>query len=180
MQLLSTSGQKLQLSQSAKHLGHILCCNLSDNEESDIFSIKMDLTHKAVSCMLHTFSCCDPLTKTMLFHSFCLCLYGSARWMSSSSLEVTFNNILRKIWSLPRACHTGILHQVAGLHSIFNVVVSRSSKLLLSSLKSKSPVFIDIHSELFPGLYQLGLYSVIVPSKVTLIKAVSVLDSSGT
>ena len=119
-------GQKLQLSQSAKHLGHILCCNLSDNE--DISSIKKDLTRKA-NCMLHTFSCCDPLTKTMLFRSFCLSLYSSALWMSSSSelrsLEVTFNNILRKIWSLPRAYyHTGILHQVAGLHSIFNVVVS--------------------------------------------------------
>ena len=141
-------GQKLQLSQSAKHLGHILCCNLSDNE--DISSIKKDLTRKA-NCMLHTFSCCDPLTKTMLFRSFCLSLYGSALWMSSSSelrsLEITFNNVLRKIWSLPRAYHTGILHQVAGLHSIFNVVVSRSSRLLLSALKSKSPVLIDIFTQ---------------------------------
>ena len=108
---------KLQLSRSVKHLGHILCCNLLDNE--DIASIKKDPIRKA-NCMLHTFSCCDPLTKTMLFRGFCLSLYGSALWFSSSSelrsLEIT---ILRKIWSLPRACHTGILHQVAGLHSIY-------------------------------------------------------------
>ena len=48
----SFSGQKLQLSQSVKHLGHILCCNLLDNE--DIASIKKDIIRKA-NCMLHTF-----------------------------------------------------------------------------------------------------------------------------
>ena len=88
----SFGGQKLQLSQSVKHLGHILYCNLSDNE--DISSIKKDLTRKA-NCMLHTFSCCDPHTKTTLFCSVCLSLYGSSLWMSSSSelrsLEATFN-----------------------------------------------------------------------------------------
>ena len=87
----------------------------------------------------------------MLFRSSCLSLYGSALWFSSSSelrsLEITFNNILRKIWSLPRACHTGILHQVAGLHSIYNMVISRSSKLLLPALKSKSPVLTDAFTQ---------------------------------
>ena len=141
-------GQKFRLSQSAKHLRHILCCNLSDNE--DISSIKKDLTRKA-NCMLHTFSCCDPLTKTMLFCSFCLSLYGSAVWMSSSSelrsLEISFNNVLRKIWSLPQAYHTGILHQVDGMHSTYNMVITRSSKLLISVLKSKSPVLFDVFTQ---------------------------------
>ena len=99
------------------------------------------------------------------------------------SLEVTFNNILWKIlWSLPRACHTGILHQVAGLHSIYNVVVSRSNKLL-STLKSKSLVLIDILLRALPWplpAWALTSYSVIDTSKVTPIKIVSVLDSSGT
>ena len=52
-----------------------------------------------------------------------------------------------KIWSLPRACHTGILHQVAGMHSIYNMVVTRSSKLLISALKSKSPVLLDVFTQ---------------------------------
>ena len=64
---------------------------------------------------------------------------GSALWSTSSaelkSLETTFNNILRRIWSLPRMCHTGKLHKVA---HIYNVVIRRSSKLLSSALQSNS------------------------------------------
>ena len=52
-------------------------------------------TCRKANCMLHTFSCCDPFTKTELFRSFCLSLYGCALWSMSAtqfhSLEVTFN-----------------------------------------------------------------------------------------
>ena len=97
------NGLALHLSSSAKHLGHILCYNLSDN--LDIVRAKKDLTRKA-NCMLYSFSSSSPLVKTKLLSSFCLSLYGSALWSSSStelrSLETTYNNILRRIWSLPR------------------------------------------------------------------------------
>ena len=53
-----------------------------------------------------------PIVKTCLFSSFCLSLYGAALWKSSDpqlkTFEVTFNNFLRKIWSLPRHSHTGL------------------------------------------------------------------------
>lgn len=113
------NGLELNLGHSAKHLGHLLSFNLSDTD--DIVRVKNDLVRKA-NCMLHSFSPCNPLVKTKLFDSFCLSLYGSALWFSSSpelrSLEVSFNNILRRIWSLPRMCHTGILHCTAHLNSI--------------------------------------------------------------
>ena len=35
-------------------------------------------------------------------------------------------------------CHTGILHHVAQLDSIYNIVIRRSSKLLSSALQSNS------------------------------------------
>ena len=111
-------GQSLSLRTSVTHLGHILTHNLNDDE--DIVSAIKDMCCKA-NCMLHTFACCDPIVKTHLFSSFCLSLYGAALWKSSNpqlkSLEVAFNNILRKIWSLPRYCHTAILHCVARLPS---------------------------------------------------------------
>ena len=43
---------------------------------------------------------------------------------------LTYNG---KIWKLPRHCHMGILHQVANMHSIFNVVLRCSQKLLSSA-----------------------------------------------
>ena len=107
----------------------------------DISSITKDMCRKA-NCMLHLFACCDPLVKTRLFSSFCLSLYGAALWKSSDpqlkTLEVTFNNFLRKIWSLPRHSHTGLLHSTAKLQSIYNVVIFRSAKLLASASGSSS------------------------------------------
>ena len=103
-------GQTLPLSNSISHLGHILTYNLFDDD--DICAISKDMCRKA-NCLLHTFSCCDPFVKTRLFSSFCLSLYGASLWRSSPqlrALEVSFNNILRKIWSLPRHSHTGIVH----------------------------------------------------------------------
>ena len=58
--------------------------------------------------------------------------------------KVTFNNVLHKIWSLPRRCHTGILHSVANLYSVYNVVVLRSKKLSLMACNSPSSLLSDI------------------------------------
>ena len=138
----------LCLRNSVNHLGHILTHNLSDSE--DISSITKDMCRKA-NCMLHLFACCDPLVKTCLFSSFCLSLYGAALWKSSDpqlkTLEVTFNNFLRKIWSLPRHSHTGLLHSTAKLQSIYNVVIFRSAKLLASASGSSSSLISDLFSE---------------------------------
>jgi len=54
--------------------------------------------------------------------------------------QVTFNNILRCIWHLPRSCHTRILHLTAHLPSILNSIVSRSALLLASALSCFSAV----------------------------------------
>ena len=56
------------------------------------------------------------------------------------SIEVSFNNILRRIWHLPRNCHTSILHLTARLPSLFNVVSSRSLSLVSSALSCPSLV----------------------------------------
>ena len=87
----------------------------------------------------------DPLVKSCLLKFYCLSLYGCSLWNLSChslcSIEVSFNNILRCIWKLPRNCHTGILHLTALLPSIFNVVQSQSSTLLSRALSSPSYVF---------------------------------------
>ena len=51
------------------------------------------------------------------------------------------------MWSLPRTCHTSILHLVSGLHSITNVVLFRSSNLLYAALHSKSSLLADVFSD---------------------------------
>ena len=151
--LYSWLGQTLSLSNSISHLGHILTYNLSDD---DICAISKDMCRKA-NCLLHTCSCCDPFVKTRLFSSFCLSLYGASLWRSSSpqlrALDVSFNNILCKIWSLPRHSHTGIVHSVARLESIYNIVVIRSRSLLASARGSKCALISDLFSECAQSAY---------------------------
>ena len=97
---------------------------------------------KMANCLLYSFSGIDPVTLTHLFNSFCLSLHGAAIWNLSNpslrSLEVAFNNILRKIWRLPYNCHTRILHLTAGLVSPFNLIHRRSQSLFVSAT-TKSP-----------------------------------------
>ena len=120
-------GARLTFSDSVTHLGHKLTYDLSDS--CDILHCTQDLIKKA-NCMLYTFSAADAPTKTRLLQSYCLSLYGSALWnldcRELRSLEVAFNKILRRIWHLPARCHTAIVHSVAGLQSIFNIVRSQS------------------------------------------------------
>jgi len=106
-----------------------------------LLTCKGDLIRKA-NLMLYTFSAADPVVKSRLLQSYCLSLYGSALWKLSCpaihSIEVSFNNILRRIWHLPCNCHTRILHLTARLPSLFNVIISRAASLLSSALSCSS------------------------------------------
>ena len=97
---------------------------------------------KKANCLLCSFTGADPATLTHLFRSFCLSLHGAALWNLSNptlcSLEVAFNNILRKLWRLPFNCHTRILHLTARLKSLYNVIFYRSRSFLCSAT-SKCP-----------------------------------------
>ena len=141
-------GQSLTLVDRASHLGHILRSDLSDTD--DILRVQTDMCRRA-NCLLSTFSATNPAVKTLLFRTFCLSLYGSSLWSLASpglhSLEVTFNNILRKIWKLPRNCHTSILHCVSRLQSLHNVVIQRSKMLCLKARATGFPLIRDIFIE---------------------------------
>ena len=84
-------------------LGHVLSFNLDDSE--DINRVSMDMSRKA-NYLLHTFKSCSLLVKTFLFTSHCLSHHGAVSWFLCSEqikcLEATFNNVLRKIWNLPK------------------------------------------------------------------------------
>lgn len=143
-------GQSLKLADHdrACHLGHILPSDLSDTD--DILRAQTDMCHRA-NCFLSTFYAANPAIKTLLFRTFCLSLYGSALWRLSSSnldsLEVTFNNPLRKIWKLPQHCRTSILHCTSSLQSLYNVVICRSHMLCQKARATRISLIRDIFTE---------------------------------
>ncbi len=101
---------------------------------------------KMANCLLYSFSGIDPVALTCLFNSFCLSPPGTAVWNlpnpSLWTLEVAFNNILRKTWRLPYNCHTRTFHLTARLLSLFNLIYQRPQSLFMSAT-TKSPSSID-------------------------------------
>ena len=132
-------GQLLPLVDSVLHLGNTLQINLSD--KLDIQLKTMAFIRKANS-VLFRFKCTDPRTKMRLFQSYCLSLYGSSlRRLDCdelNSLSVSFNNVIRRIWNLPRASHTSVVHSVGLVGSIYNIVYSRFSSLCTSAASHPS------------------------------------------
>ena len=63
---------------------------------------------------------------TCLFQIYCLPLYASALSSLSCSalyhVEIAFNKVLRMIWQLPGQSHNSIVHCVANLDSLYNLV----------------------------------------------------------
>ena len=100
-----------------------------------------DMVRKA-NCLFASFPRVGPYILTRLFQSYCLSLYGSGLWLLSSpalqNIEVAFNKILHRIWSLPLRSHSCIVHLVANLHSLFNVIYCCSNSLLLAATQCPS------------------------------------------
>ena len=105
---------------------------------------------RKANCLLLSFPTVRPDIQTRLFRAYCLSLYGSSLWQLSSpalsNIEIAFNKVLRKIWQLPNHSHTGIVHSVAALNSIFNIAYLRSLRLISSVTSSSSSLVKHIFS----------------------------------
>ena len=126
---------ELQYLDQVSHLGHILTYNLDDKQ--DIFRATKDLNRKALAA-LYKFSAADPFVKWFLIKSYCLSLYGSSIWSLASSsirlIEVALNKLLRKVWNLPYKSHTGIVHCIAQIPTVSNILYDRFCSLSSHSI----------------------------------------------
>ena len=163
--MFSFLGHTLSFCSGVTHLGHTFQRNLDDKD--DIQRVKSDMCRKG-NYLLQIFAACDPVVKTKLIVSHCLSLYGSVLWNMSNkhiivSLETAFNNILRRIWKLPSRCHTGILHQVAGVQSLRNKIVGHFSSFLSKAVESDSPLikhsFLSSPSLVFTSIIGFNNYN---------------------
>ena len=70
-------------------------------------------------------------------------------WSLSSpaleNTEVAFNKIIRRIWRLSPRSHSRIVHLVANLQSLFNVIYRRSKSLLFAATQCPSLPYTDLH-----------------------------------
>ena len=77
------------------------------------------------------------------FKAYCLSLYGCALWRLNAHdlhapLNVSFTNLIRRIWKLPYNCHTSIAHSVELTTSIYSIIYSRFVRLLSTAVSHPS------------------------------------------
>ena len=147
-QLLHLNGTKLSYSDQVVHLGHVLTSNIDDI--ADIMRATKDMNRKANS-PLCTFLFVLPHIKTFLLKFYCLSLYGCCLWSlnapSIKTIEIALNKILHKIWHLPLRTHTGIVHCVAQIHTISNILHQRFQSFLFKALTSSSHLIRTIFTQ---------------------------------
>ncbi len=122
-------------------LPSLVCASYNHSDVPDV-NLKLRVMVRKANCLFASFPGVGPSTLTRLFQSYFLSLHGfSLRSLCSPALhniEVAFSKILRKIWRLNYRSHTAIVHLVARLDSLFNVVYRRSNSLLFADSKSPS------------------------------------------
>ena len=78
---------------------------------------------------------------------YCLSLYGCPLWSLSSKslncLQIALNKILRKVWNLPLRSHSSVVHCIARVPSVTNIVLSRFDRFLSSISQLTSPIVFD-------------------------------------
>jgi len=89
----SASGEKLQYVQSFKYLGNVISSNNTDDAD-----IQREITNMFIrtNILARKFYKCTAAVKTVLFRSYCICLYDAALW---TNLKVGMLNKLRSCYN---------------------------------------------------------------------------------
>ena len=147
--------------------------NYNLDDKQDITRATKDFVWKA-NFILYKFSSMDPFLKSYLIKLFTLSLFGSPLWsLSSPSLkmfEIALNKILRKIWNLPYQSHSGIVHCIAQINTISNLIFDRFCSFYSRCTSSKSHFLSSIFH--YFGLSAIHLL-VITLCMVTIIIVIS-------
>ena len=119
---ISLDGVDLKFSDTVMHLGHLLSYNLDDTP--GIIRVTKDLNRKA-NFVLCTFKSADPFVKCFLIKAYCLSLYDCTLWCLSCK---SFKS------------HTAIVHCVARIFPIWNLIFHRFNKLYSHAISHSSAI----------------------------------------
>ena len=150
------SGNCIDVVDSWPHLGHIICKNSDDN--LDILNRRSSFIAQA-NDVICTFGKLDCVTKMRLFNSYCGSFYGCELWdLSCDGLQAmctTWRNALRRIFNLPRNCHTDIINVLCNNTPLFDSFCKRSIKFLRSCITSSNFVvnFIARHGVSYSRMF---------------------------
>ena len=137
------------MSEKVKYLGHIICSDLSDDEDM------MRQRRNLGNVISRSFLMCSIAVKNTLFRTFCMPMYTCHLWwnytaQSFHKLKVAFNNAFRMMHNLPTNCSASemfTVNRVADCKAVIRNLVHRfmmrltiSKHLLVRSILSSDLV----------------------------------------
>jgi len=112
---VSMNNEKVPWSARCVHLGHVITNDLKF--DADV-STKIGTFVSSVNRLIGNFGGNCYATLKKLFISYCSCFYGSQLWQVDSRNEarvgVAWNKAVRRVFGLPRRCHTSLLGPLLG------------------------------------------------------------------
>jgi hypothetical protein len=143
---ISVNNISISYSNSVKYLGHILCSNLSDND--DISSQTRALYIRS-NGIIRYFSNCNNAIKSRLFKSFCYPIYGSALWSSFSKshfskIRVAYNDAFRSLFKIDRYIHVSPEFVNFGISSFIEIFCKNLYSLYNMLINSKNNIIVNL------------------------------------
>ena len=98
------SGNKLNVIDECKYLGHYICADLSDDRD---INRQCQMLFGQVNMLIRKFGACSPPVKTKCFNAYCTPMYTAHLWRhykkcSMHRLNVAYNDGLRMLPRVPR------------------------------------------------------------------------------
>ena len=130
---VSLNGKLIKWQTQVKHLGNVLTCNLSD--EQDIKLKKNDFLRRINSVIVH-FNSAQRHVCNELFRSNCF-FYGSQQWAiyerkPIEQFHVQWRKAVRRLWRLPWQARSGLLHFLIDQPPFISQLCRRFKKLCIS------------------------------------------------
>ena len=127
-----------------KYLGHVSSECFTDDK--DIERERRALATRG-NLLLHKFRFCSNDVKCLLFKTYCYQMYCCSLWSryrnySLNRIKVTYNNIMRRVMSLPPWCSASSMFVTLNVYS-FQEVLRNSSFGLLNRLESSPNMIIS-------------------------------------
>jgi hypothetical protein len=125
----------------AKHLGHMLSYDLSDNADTND---KLGAFYSQVNGFMSIFKLLRCDLKAHYFDTYCSSWYGCELWSPTTcrlnALNVAWRKSIRRLWQLPNTCHCAILPSLMKGTSLSDVLYMRALKLASQTLSHKNVV----------------------------------------